>query len=133
MKPQFARYNCPLDAAMSVIEGRWKCTILCMLAQRGTMRFSELQRSMGDVTSRILSKQLKELEGDGMIVRNVIPDVRVKVEYSITGRGLSIVPILEQLALWGIRNQCLQVIVPGEEPPACPLSSGTAEKTFATE
>ena len=81
MNPQSARYNCSIDAAMSVIEGRWKGTIICMLANDGTLRFSELQRKIGEITSRILSKQLKELEADGMITRHVIPDGKVKVEY----------------------------------------------------
>ena len=64
MNPQSARYNCSIDAAMSVIEGRWKGTIICMLANDGTLRFSELQRKIGEITSRILSKQLKELEAE---------------------------------------------------------------------
>ncbi len=112
MKPQYARYNCCVDAAMSVIEGRWKGTILCMLALEGPMRFSELQRKIGDVTSRILSKQLKELEADGMITRTVVPDKQVKVEYELTSKGKSILPILRMLGIWGATNQCIQVIVP---------------------
>ncbi len=107
-----ARYNCSIDAAMSVIEGRWKGTIICMLAKDGTLRFSELQRKIGEITSRILSKQLKELEADGMITRNVIPEGKVKVEYTLTDKGRSIIPVLESLARWGAMHQCIQVIVP---------------------
>lgn len=111
MSPQNVRYNCSIDAAMSVIEGRWKGTIICMLAP-GPMRFSELQRKIGEITSRILSKQLKELENDGMINRNAISDGKLKVEYSLTDKGRSIIPVLESLAEWGAMHQCIQVIVP---------------------
>lgn len=107
-----ARYNCCLDAAMSVIEGRWKCTIICMLMKYGPMRFSELERKIGDVSSRILSKQLKELEADGMVIRTVYPDRKLKVSYSLSERGESILPILADLAEWGARNNMVQVIVP---------------------
>lgn len=110
MKPECVRYNCAVDAAMSVIEGRWKGTILCMLHMNGAMRFSELQRSIGDVTSRILSKQLKELEADHMIARSVDSSGKLKVEYSLTAKGDSILPILADLAEWGARNQCMQLI-----------------------
>ena len=92
MSPQNARYNCSIDAAMSVIEGRWKGTIICM--------------------SRILSKQLKELESDGMVTRTVVPDGKVKVEYSLTDKGRSIIPVLRSLAEWGAQHQCIQIIVP---------------------
>ena len=112
MSPQNARYNCSIDAAMSVIEGRWKGTIICMLAMDGTLRFSELQKKIGEITSRILSKQLKELESDGMVSRTVVPDGKVKVEYSLTDKGRSIIPVLRSLAEWGAQHQCIQIIVP---------------------
>ena len=112
MSPQNARYNCSIDAAMSVIEGRWKGTIICMLYMDGTLRFSELQKKIGEITSRILSKQLKELESDGMVTRTVVPDGKVKVEYSLTDKGRSIIPVLTSLAEWGAKHQCIQVIVP---------------------
>lgn len=107
-----ARFNCCIDAAMSVIEGRWKGTILCMLFMNGPMRFSELERKIGDVTSRILSKQLKELEGDGMISRTVGPDRKLKVTYSLTDKGMSILPVLEAIGKWGAQHQMVYVVVP---------------------
>ena len=104
------RYNCPLDATMSVIEGRWKCTIICMLAKYGPLRFSELQRRIGQITSRILSKQLRELEADMMVSRKADTEGRIKVEYSLTPRGRSILPVLKQMARWGLENMFVQVI-----------------------
>lgn len=112
------RYNCAIDAAMSVIEGRWKGTILCMLYLNGPMRFSELEKSIGEVTSRILSKQLRELEADGMIDRVADASGKLKVVYSLTPKGTTILPVLKSLAEWGLRNQCIQVVVPVAEEPA---------------
>ena len=109
------RVNCAIDATMSVIEGRWKGTILCMLFKNGKMRFSERQREIGEITSRILTKQLKELEEDGMIRREVDTSGKIKVEYSLTDRGYSILPVLYSMAEWGARNQFVQVIVPKVE------------------
>ncbi len=107
------RYDCCVDAAMSVIEGRWKCTILCML-HGGPLRYSELQRRIEGITSRILSKQLRELEDDGMVLRIVNADRKLKVTYSLTKKGESILPILASLAEWGAMNQMINVIVPEE-------------------
>lgn len=112
MQLDYARYNCCIDAAMSVIEGRWKGTILCMLSKDGPLRFSELQKKIGDVTSRILTKQLKELESDGMVMRNVMSEGRVMVYYSLTARGESMLPVLLSLAQWGRDNMFIDVIVP---------------------
>lgn len=110
--PNHVRFNCCLDAAMSVIEGRWKGTILCMLYLNGGMRFSELQKAIGEVSSRILSKQLRELEEDGMISREVASDRKLKVTYSLTEKGESILPALKILAEWGSYHQVVKVILP---------------------
>ena len=126
------RYNCCIDAAMSVIEGRWKCTILCMLCTNGPMRFSELERRIGEVTSRILSKQLRELEGDCMVRRTVESDGKLKVTYSLTDKGRSIIPILGALAQWGARNQAVQVIVP-TDPSALGHLDGDPARAGAVE
>ena len=115
MKEIEHRVNCAIDATMSVIEGRWKGTILCMLFKNGKMRFSELQKDIGEITSRILTKQLKELEEDGMLRRDVDTRGKIKVEYSLTERGMSIMPVLYSMAEWRARNQFVQVIVPKSE------------------
>ena len=115
MKEIEHRVNCAIDATMSVIEGRWKGTILCMLFKNGKMRFSELQKDIGEITSRILTKQLKELEEDGMLRRDVDTRGKIKVEYSLTERGMSIMPVLYSMAEWGARNQFIQVIIPKSE------------------
>lgn len=102
---QEPRFNCALDAAMSVIEGRWKPTIICLLALNGSMRFNELLNRIGEVSSRMLSKQLKELETDAIVSRTVDDHGALKVSYSLTDRGMSLIPVLRELARWGAENQ----------------------------
>lgn len=104
--------NCALDSAMGVIDGRWKTTILCMLYHYGPLRFSQLQLKIGVISSRMLSKQLKELESDNMIYRDEVVKGSMKVEYSLTSKGESIIPVLRELALWSLKNQLIDVIVP---------------------
>lgn len=101
------RMDCAVDAAMSVIEGRWKSTILCILAKWGPKRFNQLVKSIEGVSPRMLTKQLKELEKDGIVDRRAYPEVPPRVEYSITEKGLSLVPVLEALARWGRENMFL--------------------------
>ncbi|MDO5852485.1 MAG: helix-turn-helix domain-containing protein [Thermoplasmata archaeon] len=126
VQKNFARYNCCVDAAMSVIEGRWKGTILCMLFMNGPQRFSELEKRIGEVTSRILSKQLKELEADGMITRTVGSDRKLKVTYALTDKGTSILPVLKALGEWGAHHQMVQVIVPSAVSTHCDLDRNRA-------
>ncbi|MEN8831155.1 helix-turn-helix domain-containing protein [Pacificibacter sp.] len=96
-------YGCPVEAALDMIGGKWKGVILFHLLH-GTKRFSELQREMGTVTQRILTKQLRELEESGLVSRKVYPVVPPKVEYSLTSKGLTLEPILEALRRWGLEH-----------------------------
>ena len=99
------RFNCAVDSAMSVIEGRWKCTIICLLANNGSMRFNELLNTIGEISSRMLSRQLKELERDGIVSRTVDDSHSLKVIYSLTDKGKTLLPILKDLAMWGLHHQ----------------------------
>ncbi|MEA4977908.1 MAG: helix-turn-helix domain-containing protein [Methanomassiliicoccaceae archaeon] len=105
------RYDCAADATMSVIEGRWKTTILCLLSKHGTLRFSEIRKMIPPISPRILTKQLRELESDGIVDRNVTGDRLFKVEYSLTDRGRSLGPVLGCLAKWGLENVFKDVIL----------------------
>lgn len=92
--------GCPVEAALEVIGGKWKGVTLYHLLQ-GTKRFNQLQREVGSVTQRMLTKQLRELEAAGLVHREVYPVVPPKVEYSLTEKGLTLKPILLALKSWG--------------------------------
>lgn len=93
-------YSCPVEAAMDVIGGKYKAQIVYELIG-GTKRYNEIQKALPQATPRMLSKQLKELEADGVINRTLYPVVPPKTEYSLTKLGQSLVPIVESLCKWG--------------------------------
>ena len=93
-------YLCPVEAALDVIGGKWKTLILWALGE-DTLRFNELQKKLFNVNTKMLTKQLRELEEDGVIKRTVYPQVPPRVEYKITDFGKTLIPILEALSAWG--------------------------------
>ena len=104
-KGKYARtgYVSPIDAALEIIGGKYKVAILYYIRE-SVLRFGELRRLMPLVTKRMLTKQLRELERDGMIDRKVFRQVPPRVDYSLTKEGKSVVPILEDLCEWGKRR-----------------------------
>jgi len=92
--------GCPVEAALERIGGKWKGVALYHLLN-GTKRYNELKREVGNVTQRMLTKQLRELENDGLIVRTVFPVVPPHVEYSLSEKGRTLEPILLALRDWG--------------------------------
>jgi DNA-binding HxlR family transcriptional regulator len=93
-------YHCPVEAALDVIGGKWKPLILWALGDE-VMRFSELQKALPGINTKMLTKQLRALEDDGVIKRTVYPEVPPRVEYMITEFGKTLIPILEALCDWG--------------------------------
>src|SRR6516225_427711 len=93
-------YNCPVEAAIDVIGGKWKAPILWWLNQR-TWRFAELRRQIPGITEKMLTQQLRELERDGIVDRRVYPTVPPKVEYSLTAYGRSLKRALRAICDWG--------------------------------
>ena len=96
--------ECPAERAVYFLGGKWKIRILFNLFQKKKVRFGELKRILSSVTQQMLSKQLKELELDGIINRKVHQVIPPKVEYSLTDFGLSLMPILKSLSDWNNRN-----------------------------
>jgi DNA-binding HxlR family transcriptional regulator len=93
--------RCPVRAALDVIRGRWKPSILFEL-KAGARRFSDLQAVMPGITAQALSVQLRQLEADGVVTRAVFPDeVPVRVEYSLTKDGEALSGVMDQLEDWG--------------------------------
>ena len=96
--------DCPAERAVYFLGGKWKIRILFSLLQSKKIRFGELKKGLKTITQQMLSKQLKELEGDGIINRKVIRIMPPKVEYSLTEFGLSVIPILKSFSDWNKRN-----------------------------
>ena len=91
----------PFGYTLSVIGGKWKVVVMLILVEHGVMRYSELKRAIPNITHKMLSAQLKELEGDGVIDRREYQQIPPKVEYSLSTKGLSLMPILEEMCKWG--------------------------------
>ena len=92
--------GCAVEGALRLIDGKWKGVVLFHLFE-GTHRFSEIRRRLPNVTQRMLTNQLRELEADGLIVRKIYPEVPPKVEYSLSALGRSLEPVIMALKAWG--------------------------------
>lgn len=100
MKCKCDGINCPVDATLKLIGGKYKSLILWHLADN-TLRYGELHKLIPQATSKMLTQQLRELERDKLLKRTVYPVVPPKVEYSLTDLGLSLKPILNAMYDWG--------------------------------
>ncbi|KOO41105.1 winged helix-turn-helix transcriptional regulator [Priestia koreensis] len=96
-------YSCPVEATLDIIGGKWKSVILYHLTYQ-ELRFNELKRLVPGVTQRMLTLQLRELEKDGIIHREVYKQVPPKVEYSLTDFGRTLTPIIQLMLKWGVEN-----------------------------
>lgn len=95
------KYYCSVELTLQVIGGKWKPIIIYRLGVDGTLRFSEIKRAIPNITQKMLTQQLRELEADGVVHREVYPQVPPKVEYSLTDLGQTVVPVISKLCHWG--------------------------------
>ena len=91
---------CPVETTLTLISDKWKVLILRDLLQ-GTKRFGELKKSIGGVSQKVLTAQLRAMEASGLVHREVYAEVPPRVEYSLTELGRSLQPILDSMVLWG--------------------------------
>ena len=98
------RPGCAVETTLDLIDGKWKGVILFHL-QNGTQRFGELRRRMPGITQRMLTKQLRALEDDGLIIRKVYAEVPPRVEYRLSEVGESLRPVIDILKRWGETHQ----------------------------
>lgn len=110
--------NTGFGYTLSLIGGKYKMTILYALSEQGVMRYGALRRHLGTISFRMLTLMLKELEKDGLVLRKEYPQIPPKVEYSLSERGASLIPILNALCDWGERHG-----------PAAPPDAKDREKT----
>ncbi len=93
--------GCGLKKVITIIGGKWKIMILCVIDYNETVRYGDLRRSVYGITNTMLAQSLKELETDGLVDRKQYDEMPVRVEYSLTDKAKSMIPILLQLKKWG--------------------------------
>ena len=96
----------PMSTLQTVLSGKWKFLILWYIAINKVQRFGELMRTIDGITQSTMTKQLRELEDDGFIHREVYKEIPPKVEYTLTELGKSFVPVLTQMTIWSQNNLC---------------------------
>ena len=96
---------CPVETGIELLTGKWKGRILWKLYQRPVLRFGELRRLLPEITEKILTQQLRELESARLVTRRIYAQVPPRVEYSLSEFGASVCPILDKFAEWGLANK----------------------------
>lgn len=94
--------ECPVETTLMLISNRWKVLIIRDLLT-GTKRFSELKKSVGQITQKVLTSNLRSMEADGLLTRTVYPEVPPRVEYTLTETGMSLKPVLDIMMEWGMK------------------------------
>lgn len=113
------RFKCPMEYTLSIMGGKWKLVILWQLTEGGVRRYGEIKKSVTGITHKMLSQQLKELEADGLIHRQEYHQIPPKVEYSLTEKGVSLIPVLRTMCDWGREHM-------GVSTGACRIEVGAA-------
>ena len=108
-------FNCRKELTLALIGGKWKMLIIWRLGKEGTKRFNELKERIPGVTQKILTSQLRNLEDDHLVHREIYPEIPPKVEYSLTEKGKSLLPILEAMYHWGT-GYCQEFDTEGKIP-----------------
>lgn len=92
--------RCPLEYGLKTFGGKWKSRVICVLAEKKTLRYSGIRHEMKNITDAVLAATLKELITDNLIVRQSYDEIPLRVEYSLTEKGKSVVPILQSICRW---------------------------------
>lgn len=97
-------YPCPVQLTLDIIGGKWKPLILWVLRGGAARRFNDLLKAMPDLTHKVLTEQLRQLESDGLVSRSVVGEPRVRVDYRLTEFGATLRPSLNEMAAWAKRH-----------------------------
>ncbi len=92
--------RCPLEYGLTIFGGKWKSRIICVLAAKETLRYSEIRKEMFNITDAVLAATLKDLITNGIVDRRSYDEIPPRVEYSLTDKGRSVVPILQSICQW---------------------------------
>ena len=99
--PVMGNYRCHFELTLQLIGGKWKLLVIYFLSLQKVIRFGQLRRTLPEISERMLVRQLRELEDDGLVSRKVYGTVPPRVDYALTQLGESLVPIMESLKAWG--------------------------------
>lgn len=100
-KPKLEKdIRCPLEYGLTVFGGKWKSRVICVLAEKGTLRYSSIRKEMANITDAVLASTLKELIADGIVKRQQFDEIPPRVEYCLSEKGISVVPILQTICKW---------------------------------
>lgn len=100
-KPKLEKdIRCPLEYGLTVFGGKWKSRVICVLNEKGTLRYSSIRKEMSNITDAVLATTLKELIADDMIERKQFDEIPPRVEYCLTPKGESVIPILQNICQW---------------------------------
>lgn len=97
-------HSCPVRNVISRFSGKWSMLVLCVLAENDTTRFNEISRAIPDISSKVLADTLRNLQSDGLISRKLYAEIPLKVEYSLTEMGKSLMPHIFNLVEWALEN-----------------------------
>lgn len=102
---KFTRIDeCPVRKIISRFSGKWSILVLCILSDNGATRFNAIGKALPDISPKVLTETLKNLEADGLISRTMYAEIPPRVEYSLTPLGISLIPLLEALVSWAMEN-----------------------------
>ncbi|TQI66200.1 helix-turn-helix domain-containing protein [Clostridium sp. KNHs216] len=107
---------CPIEYGLDIFGGKWKSRILCVLSANDVLRYNEIKKELGNITDAVLAATLKELIADELIDRTQYNEIPPKVEYSLTSKGKSVLPILQSICQWS-RSHTLEAL--GKKLPPC--------------
>lgn len=96
--------GCGLKRVLNILGGKWKILILCVIDNKEVVRYGDLRREVYGITNTMLANSLKEMEQDGLVIRTQYDEMPVRVEYSLTDKAKSIIPLLLELKKWGEEN-----------------------------
>lgn len=96
--------TCPVRNIISRFSSKWSILILCVLSENETTRFNAIGRAIPDISPKVLTSTLKNLEKDGLVRRDFFPQIPPRVEYSLTEKGRSLMPLIKSLIDWAVEN-----------------------------
>lgn len=107
---QSTQTKCPIELALEKFGGKWKSRIICILANKKVLRFKELRMEMGNITDAVLTSNLKELMNDEIVLRKQYSEIPPRVEYELTEKGKTIVPIIKSICNWSEKSDQFNLI-----------------------